>query len=57
VKDLVFLLITLGLITFGMMAVQNGYQGEEAEKARQWERKSRGQAIVVSPSVSPTPTP
>lgn len=55
-KDLVFLMITLGLIAFGMMAAQNQYRGEEAEKNRQWERARYYKDPTQSPSPSPSPS-
>lgn len=58
-KDLAFLMITLGLIMVAMMAAQSTYRGQEAEKNRQWNR-DRYQGPYTPPkpkTVSPTPTP
>lgn len=55
-KDLVFLMIVLGLITFGMMAAQKYYRGEEAEKNRKWERARYYKEPTSSPTPSPTAT-
>lgn len=54
-KDLIFLLITLGLICGGMMFAQDLYRGEEAEVNREWKRE-RFPASQISPSPSPTPS-
>lgn len=62
-KDLMFLLIVLGLITFGMIATQGQYRGEERDKTQQWERQTYGEErqrkrkIKKSPSPTPTVTP
>jgi hypothetical protein len=56
-KDLAFLLITLGLITFGMFLAQQQYRGEEKKKTETWTRERYQVQVTPSASVSPTPTP
>ncbi|MCA9775775.1 MAG: hypothetical protein KC800_03630 [Candidatus Eremiobacteraeota bacterium] len=54
-KDLVFLLITLGFIMLAMMFAQDRYYSLESETTRQWEKERHLQAPVSpSPSASPT---
>ena len=56
-KDLIFLLITLGLICAGMMFAQDLYRGEEAEVNREWKRERfPAPQSPSSPSPSPSPT-
>lgn len=50
-KDLVFLLLTLGVIMFAMMFAQSQYYSREEEVNRQWKRDRH------FPTNSPTPTP
>jgi hypothetical protein len=54
-KDLVFLLITLGFIMLAMMFAQDRYYTQEAETNRQW-RQQRHLPEPVSPSPSASPT-
>jgi len=54
-KDLTFLLITLGLITFGMMAAQKHYYGEEEKKNVEYKTQRYGISPTASPSATPTP--
>ena len=57
-KDLMFLFIVLGLITFGMIATQGQYRGEQRDKTQKWERETYGKDRRRSPkSPSPTPSP
>lgn len=52
-KDLVFLLITLGLITFAMMAAQSMYRGQETQENQQWQQERYGRVATPSPSPKP----
>ena len=54
-KDLVFLLITLGLIMVAMMFAQDRYYPQEAETTKQW-RQERHLPEPTSPSPSASPT-
>lgn len=54
-KDLIFLLITLGLIAFAMMAAQGMYRREESQNTRQWEQHRFGRTSAPAPSTTPTP--
>lgn len=56
-KDLIFLLITLGLIAFAMMAAQGLYRQERTEETRVWEQRRYGRTSAPRPSVTPTPIP
>lgn len=56
-KDLIFLLLTLGFITFAMIAAQGTYRGQEAEKAKEWERQRLSGKGAPTTRATPTPTP
>lgn len=62
-KDLIFLLVTLGLITFAMVFAQQRQRAEEAEKTRQWEQQrlnkpgSSRRPSYPPPYATPSPTP
>ena len=56
-KDLVFLLMTLGLITFAMMAAQSRYRSQESETNRHWEQERFHRSSQPSPSPTPSISP
>jgi hypothetical protein len=62
-KDLAFLMITLGLIMFAMMFAQKQYYSQEADVNQQWEKdrhlkpSTAWRMPTATPTVSPTVTP
>ena len=56
-KDLMFLLIVLGLITFGMIVTQGQYRGEERDKTQKWQRETYGDPKKAEKTKSPSPSP
>lgn len=55
-KDLAFLMLTLGMVTFITMAAQQTWRSDESEKNRQFREKNpTGYVVEATPTPSPSP--